>query len=105
MKLFQAVYRSGESFRESVAEWEAWRHENTSGQAVLHIFSDGTDEADVRSARDIVEEMMPDAACLGASASGNIYEGSITTEKLVVTCTIFERADSFVRTRLFSIEN
>ena len=105
MKLFQAVYRSGESFRESVAEWEAWRHENTSGQAVLHIFSDGADEADVRSARDIVEEMMPDAACLGASASGNIYEGSITTEKLVVTCTIFERADSFVRTRLFSIEN
>lgn len=105
MKQFQAVYRDRDSFRGSVAEWETWRLENVSGQALVHIFSDGADEADVRSARDIVEAMMPDAACLGASASGNIYEGSITTEKLVVTCTIFERADSFVRTRLFSIEN
>ena len=105
MKQFQTVYRNSDSFRGSVAEWKAWRLENTTGQALIHIFSDGADEADVGSARDIVEQMMPDAACLGASASGNIYEGNITTEKLVVTCTIFEHPDSFVRTRLFSIEN
>ena len=105
MKQFQTVYRDVDSFSSSVAEWKAWQLENTSGQALVHIFSDGADEADVKNARDIVEQMMSDAACLGASASGNIYEGNITTEKLVVTCTIFERADSFVRTRLFSIEN
>ena len=105
MKQFQTVFRDVDSFSSSVAEWKAWRIGNTSGQALVHIFSDGADEADVKNARDIVEQMMPDAACLGASASGNIYEGDITTEKLVVTCTIFERADSFVRTHLFSIEN
>ena len=105
MKQFQAEYRDRDAFRGAVAEWNAWRAENTSGQVLVHILSDGADEADVGAAREIVEQMMPEAACIGASASGIIYDGNITTKQLVVTCTIFERADSFVRTRLFSVEN
>ena len=49
--------------------------------------------------------LLPDASCIGASASGNLYEGNITTEKLVVTCTVFEKPESFVRTRLIPVEN
>ena len=105
MKSFQAIYRDSDSFRSAVAEWQAWRDEHAAGQALIHILSDGADDADVKNARSIVEEVMPDASYLGASASGNIYEGAITTEKLVVSCMVFERADSFARTRLFSIEN
>lgn len=105
MKQFQAVYRDRDSFQKAVEEWQAWRDEYASGQALIHILSDGAEDADVKAARDIVEQLMPDAAYIGASASGNIYEGNITTEKLVVSCTVFERADSFVRTRLISIEN
>ena len=105
MKQFQVVYQGRESFHRAAAEWEAWRKEKDAGQVLIHIFSDGADSADVCAVRQIVEQVMPDAACLGASASGNIYDGYITTEKLVVTCTIFECADSFVHTRLFSIEN
>lgn len=105
MKQFQTVYQDQNSFRGTVTDWKAWLDENASGKALIHIFSDGADEADVRSAREIVEQMMPDAAYVGASASGNIYDGNITTEKLVVTCTLFERTDSFVRTCLLSIEN
>ena len=105
MKQFQAAYRDRTSFLFTVTEWMVWRTAHSAGQVLIHIFSDGADDADVNAARQIVEQVMPDAACIGASASGNIYEGNITTEKLVITCTIFERADSFVRTRLFSIEN
>ena len=105
MKQFQIAYRDRYSFRIAVAEWQAWRMANPSGQALIHIFSDGADDADVRIVRDIVEQVMPDAAYVGASASGNLYEGSITTEKLVVTCTIFECADSFAYTRLINVEN
>lgn len=105
MKQFQAAYQDRDSFRSAVTEWKAWREAHASGQALVHIFSDDADDADVRIVRDIVEELLPDAAYLGASASGNIYEGNITTEKLVVTCTVFEHADSFAFTRLFSIEN
>ena len=105
MKQFQAEYRDRDSFRKSVAGWNAWRAENPSGQVLVHILSDGAGEAEVRTVRDIIEEMMPEAAYIGASASGIIYEGNITMKKLVVTCTIFEHADSFVRTHLFSVEN
>ena len=105
MKQFQAVYRDRDSFHGAVSEWRAWRAANTSGQALIHIFSDGADDASVRDAREVVEQVMPDAVYVGASASGNIYGGNITTEKLVVTCTLFERPDSFARTRLISIEN
>ena len=78
MKQFQAEYRDRDSFRRSVADWNAWRAENPSGQVLVHILSDGADEAEVRAARDIVEQMMPEAAYIGASASGIIYEGNIT---------------------------
>ena len=105
MKQFQVAYQDQDSFRSTVTEWKAWREAHVSGQALVHIFSDGADAVDIRIARNIVEELLPDAAYLGASASGNIYEGNITTEKLVVTCTVFEHADSFARTRLFSIAN
>ena len=105
MKQFQAVYQDQDSFRSSVTEWKNWRDEHASGQALVHILSDGASDADVRAARDVVERLLPDAAYLGASASGNIYDGNITTEKLVVTCTVFERADSFARTRLIDLEN
>lgn len=105
MKQFQTAYRDRESFREAVAEWKTWREAHASGQALVHIFSDGADDAEVESAREIVDQLLPDAACVGASASGNLYKGSISTQKLVVTCTVFEHSDSFVRTRLLSVEN
>ena len=72
MKQFQAEYRDRDAFRGAVTEWNAWRAENTSGQVLVHILSDGADEADVGAAREIVEQMMPEAACIGASASGII---------------------------------
>ena len=105
MKQFQTVYQDRESFCQAVLAWDAWRKAHAAGPALVHIFSDDADNADVSSAREIVEHLLPDASCIGASASGNIYNGNITTEKLVVTCTVFEHPDSFVRTRFFSIEN
>lgn len=105
MKQFQTGFREVETFRGEVLDWAAWRKEHAAGQALVHIFSDGADERDVRAVRDVVEELLPDASYIGASASGCICDGSITEEKLVVTCMIFERAESFARTRLLSVEN
>ena len=85
MKQFQAAYRDRASFLLTVTEWKVWRTAHSAGQVLIHIFSDGADDADVKAARQIVEQVMPNAACIGASASGNIYEGNITTEKLVIT--------------------
>lgn len=105
LQQFQISYQDSVSFRKAVESWQAWRTRHGAGSAFIHIFSDGAAVADVRQARALVEQIMPDAAYVGASASGNLFEGNVSNEKLVVTCTIFERPDSFVRTRLFSIED
>ena len=105
MQQFQTSYQNPAALRETLAAWQRWRGENGGGTALLHIFSDGAKEGDVRAARAAVEELMPDALYVGASASGNLYRGSVSTEKLVVTCTVLTDAESFADTRLFSIEN
>ena len=105
MQQFQTAYQDLAALRETLAAWQRWRGENGGGTALLHIFSDGAKEGDVRAARAAVEELMPDALYVGASASGNLYRGSVSTEKLVVTCTVLTDAESFAETRLFSIEN
>ena len=101
MRQFQTAYQDAQSFRETVNAWQSWRKDHGAGQALFHVLSDGADGA----ARSVLEEVMPDAACIGASASGNLYEGCISTERLVVTCTAFEKPDSFFRTCLIPVEN
>lgn len=105
VRQFQISYQDSNSFAHAVEAWRDWRDAQGAGDVLIHIFSDGADEADVRLVRILVEQIIPDAVYVGASASGCLYEGNVTTEKLVVTCTIFERPDSFARTRLFSIED
>ena len=102
MKQFQTVYRGEEAFRTTVMQW---RSQLGPVPALLHLFSDGADEADVQAACAVIDEIMPDATYVGSSASGCILDGEVTTEKLVVSCMIFERADSFAETRLFSMED
>ena len=105
LQQFQTSYQDLDLFRKTIASWQNWRVSHGAGTAVFHIFSDGADEGDIVSARAAIEELLPDAVYVGASASGNLYGGRVTTEKLVVTCTILERPDSFARTCLFSVEN
>ena len=100
MKQFQTVFHSGDSFRKTVSEW---RVQNVSGSALLHIFSDGAREEDVKSVCEIIDAEMPDATYVGSSASGCIYDGRVSNEKLVISCTIFEKADSFVTARFFPL--
>jgi diguanylate cyclase (GGDEF)-like protein len=101
MKQFQAVYEE-KSFRAVVTEWKKHR---SSGPALIHIFSDGADESEITAACAIIDEVMPDADYVGSSGSGCIYDGKVSTEKLVISCTFFEKQDSFVTTRLFSLDN
>ena len=101
MKQFQTVYREEGAFRAIVSEW---RNHCASGRALIHLFSDGAEKAEITAACAIIDELMPDAAYVGSSASGCIFGGRVSTEKLVITCTVFEKPDSFAIPRLFPIE-
>ena len=100
MKQFQTSYRGEGAFRASVTEWKAHQ---ASGPAWIHIFSDGAEKDDIAAACAVIDEIMPDAVYVGASASGCIWEGRVSTERLVISCTIFEKPDSFACPHFFPI--
>ena len=100
MKQFQTSYTGEDALRASLSEWQRRRG---AGPAWIHVFSDGAEETEIAAARAVIDEMMPDAEYVGSSASGCIFEGRVSTEKLVISCTLFDRPDTFAHTRFFSL--
>lgn len=102
MKQFQTAYRGENAFRTTVSEWQLHCAHKP---VLIRLFSDGADPSEISSACAIIDELIPDADYVGASASGCIIDGRISTEKLVISCMILEKHDSFVQSRLFSLES
>ena len=101
MKHFQTVYHDESAFRAAVSEWQA---ACASGSALIHLFSDGADRAEIKTACAVIDELMPGAAYVGSSASGCIFDGRVSAEKLVISCTVFEKPDSFAKPRFFPLD-
>ena len=101
MKQFQTVYQGTDAFRDAVSEWKT---HSGSAPVLIHLFSDGADPADVTAACGIIDELMPEAVYVGASASGSIFAGRVSGEKLVVSCLIFEKRDSYAKACLFPVK-
>ena len=58
MKCLQTVYRDENAFRKTVSEW---KEQSGSRPVLLHVFTDGAAEEDIRKAEAIIAEIMPDA--------------------------------------------
>ncbi len=102
MKQFQTVYHDPDTFRAVVSGWQSHA---SAAPALIHLFSDGADPADLASARAVLGELMPGAVYAGASASGCILDGRVTAEKLVVSCMLFDMPDSFAQVRCFPVDS
>lgn len=85
MKQYQTVYCGKEAFRKTVTQWKSH-----ASHALIHLFADGADPAEVTAACDILDELMPHAVYVGASASGCIYDGRVSNEKLVISCMLLK---------------
>ena len=102
MKQYQGSYSEADAFRKIIS---GWKEQQGAGKAFFHLFSDGAKEAEITEACAVIDEMMPDAVYVGSSASGCIYNGSVSTEKLVISCTVFEKPDSFACPVLFPLDD
>ena len=69
MKQFQTVYHGESAFRADVSGWKT----QACGAALIHLFSDGADPDDIAAARAVIDEVMPEAEYIGASASGSFW--------------------------------
>ena len=105
MKQFQTTYISAAQFGNVLEEWRDWQLGHEAGQAVMHLLNQDADIHHVYRACELIRKHMPDALYLGASAAGTLYQGNVSDSPLVVSCTIFERSDSFARVVQIPVEN
>ena len=101
MKQFQTAYCDEQAFRAAVS---GWKEQCASSPAFIHIFSDGAEQNEIAAVCAILDEILPEVPYVGSSASGCIFDGKVTTEKLVVSCMVYEKPDSFAQARLFPLE-
>ena len=101
MKILQTVV--DENFTQTLDQWAGEIQKNYS--ALFHIFvpyelEDGWQQ--VQQAYRDLEQVFPHPQCIGCSANGEIYNGSITDGQIVVSATICE--DSETRIEVLSYQ-
>ncbi len=99
MRQLQTVYENKDRFVRELGEWKEACRDCNEKQIVFHIFSDKAEDADVREVCGIIDQMMPEADYIGSSASGNIFEGSVSENPITITATVLEQAESFFHTK------
>ena len=92
MKQFQIAYQNDEAFHRELDEIQRWCGENPSYTTVFRIYSADLNLDNIRHVCDILDERMPDALYLGSTSNGNILAGALTKTKIILICTVFERA-------------
>lgn len=91
MKQFQIAYKNDEALLRELAEIKQWCSENPSYTIVFRIYAADLELDHIRHVCAILDEQMPDALYLGSTSNGNILAGALTTSKIILTCTVFER--------------
>ena len=91
MKQFQIAYKNDVSFLHDLDRIRQWKEENESYLTIFRIYAADLELDHIRHVCAILDEQMPDALYLGSTSNGNILAGSLTKNKIILTCTVFER--------------
>lgn len=58
---------------------------------LVQIYSGSTDETAIQSVIEITKKLIPTAEIIGATTSGEILDGKISTEKIILSINIFQK--------------
>ena len=92
MKQFQISYNNDVSFYHELDRIKQWKEENPSYLTIFRIYAADLELDHIRHVCAILDKEMPDALYLGSTSNGNILAGALTKSKIILTCTVFERA-------------
>ncbi|MBN2781741.1 MAG: FIST C-terminal domain-containing protein, partial [Campylobacterales bacterium] len=91
MRSFNTYYISHEMFLEFVYENDLDEAQNV----LVQIFSSKLDNDTLEMVIDSVSSSIPNSSIIGATTDGEIADGFVTTNEIVVSCSVFEQ--SFIR--------
>ena len=89
MKQFQFIYQNPNQFQKEMVKIKQWRKSRVLFGTIFQIFSESLDKELLSEVCQVIEQEMPSAIYMGCSSNGNILEGQVETE-IVIICTIME---------------
>ncbi|MCR5797542.1 MAG: diguanylate cyclase [Eubacterium sp.] len=94
MKQYQYDVSNFNKFKEETQELKNLAMENPGYKLVFQIFVFSFVEKEVKDLCKYIEDEFPEAGYFGCSTNGNIYNGCVSSNNILVTCTIFEDSSS-----------
>ena len=97
MKQLQFAYTNKYRLSEDLGSVKLWMGQTGATKVLFHIYTTNMDSKDVKEITEVIDRELPDALYVGSSANGNIYNGVLSTNDTVISCTLFEDPSTEVR--------
>lgn len=101
MKQFQLAYKNDWAFCEELDRIAKWREENNGHATLFRIYSDDMNLEHIQHVCDLLDEKMPEATYLGCTSNANITDGALTSESIILSCTVFEKETTRLKVMQF----
>ena len=105
MKQFQITYQDDATLRRELSKIDQWRNKHASYTTLFRIYSDNMSRAYIQHVLNILDEVMPDALYLGCTTHASIQNGSLATDGIILSCTIFEYESTKVHIMQFPFDD
>jgi signal transduction histidine kinase len=88
MKTFNIRFRSEDKLRDYIYENEII----DSSDILIQVFSHKKDVNDINKITSLIYELLPSATLIGTTTDGEVIEGRILTDNIVISITVFEHS-------------
>ena len=89
MKQFQFIYQNPNQLRNELHKIHQWSKHKITSYVIFQVFSELLCQETIDSICTQIEEICPEALYMGCSTNGNIMEGHVETE-IVIICSVME---------------
>ncbi len=89
MKQFQFIYHNQTQFRKELIKIQQWQKNRITSSILFDIFSESLNQNLLSEICRTIDEILPEASYRGCSTNGNIMEGCVQTE-IVIVCSVGE---------------
>ncbi|MBQ8078449.1 MAG: FIST C-terminal domain-containing protein, partial [Oscillospiraceae bacterium] len=105
MKQFQFRYNGAAALGRELRKIRQWSRSRMTSAAVFQIFTAVVDPEQIRKICGRISEEIPEALYMGCSSNGNILEGTLESDNICITCTVFEYASTQVKMLQYPISD
>jgi len=93
MKTFNTYFDSPTQFTDFVQQTEIVNLREQSASILVQVFSGIVDETSINEVRSLISQLMPNAIVIGATTAGEILNGAVSSRRIAVSISFFEKTN------------